>query len=137
LALPQAPSAPKGTCRWCGEKLKGKRAKIRRYCYKDREGRDCVKAYRDSMTWNPRTALRILARRAGKTELRCVDCGFVVELLHRGRIARVIVVPWEADHEIPLWEGGEHNVANLRVRCVPDHRAKTARESARRAKRRS
>lgn len=135
IELPQAPDAPPGTCRWCGATLVGKRAVSRRYCYPDREGRNCVKEFRDSMTWNPRQALRIKAFKQGERVLRCIDCGFVVEELHRGSRARVIVMPWEADHEIPLWDGGEHVVDNLRVRCVPDHRTKTNRENAiRRAK---
>lgn len=132
LALPVAPDAPKGTCRWCGAQLTGKRASVRRYCYPDREGRDCVQEYRDSMTWNPRQALLTMALKEGE-ELRCADCGFVVgvRLNDDGRYEERA---WEADHEIPLWEGGEHTIENLRARCVPDHAAKTARESARRAK---
>lgn len=133
LAHPKAPDAPKGTCRWCGAKLVGARAHIRRYCYPDREGRDCTKEYRNSMTWKPRAALRILAFKRGEKVLRCVDCGFEVEKLHRGRIARVILREWEADHEIPLWNKGTHTVENLRVRCVPCHRAKSAREATERA----
>jgi 5-methylcytosine-specific restriction endonuclease McrA len=131
LAHPAVPDAPKGTCRWCGHKLKGSRASIRRYCYPDREGRDCAQAFRDSMTWNPRQALLVIAQREGK-ELRCADCGFFVgvRLNDEGRYEERA---WEADHEIPLWDGGEHTVENLRARCCPCHAAKTARESARRA----
>lgn len=134
LAHPVAPDAPKGTCRWCGSELVGARKDIRRYCYPDREGRDCAKEFRNSMTWDARSALRMLAFKQGETELRCVDCGVVVEKIHRGRIARVIYVEWEADHEIPLWEDGDHAVENLRVRCVPHHRDKTSQEATRRAR---
>lgn len=133
LAHPKVPDAPKGTCRWCGSELIGAKAHVRRYCYPDREGRDCSKEYRNSITWNPRQALRIMASRAGEKVLRCVDCGFVVEELNRGPIPRVTLMAWEADHEIPLWEGGPHTIENLRVRCRTDHKAKSARESARRA----
>lgn len=133
LEHPKAPDAPKGTCRWCGAELVGARAHIRRFCYKDREGRDCVKAYRNSMTWNTRAALRIMAFKRGDRELRCIDCGFVVETLHRGPYPRVVHMEWEADHEIPLWLGGLHEVANLRVRCVGCHKGKTSREAAVRA----
>lgn len=75
----------------------------------------------------------MMASKEGEKVLRCVDCGFVVEELHRGRIPRRVLIAWEADHEVPLWEGGNHVVENLRVRCVPDHRAKTTREAARRS----
>lgn len=103
LALPVAPHAPKGTCRWCGHKLNGKRASIRRYCYPDREGRDYVQAFATSMTWNPRQALLAMAQKEGK-ELRCADCGFFVgvRLNDDGRYEERA---WEADHEIPLWGG--------------------------------
>ena len=47
------------------------------------------------------------------------------------------VPAWEADHEVPLEDGGEQTIANLRCRCVPCHNAKTAREASDRARRRS
>jgi hypothetical protein len=43
---------------------------------------------------------------------------------------------WEAEHEVPIIDGGEHVLANLRCRCVPCHRAKTTREAVERAARR-
>jgi hypothetical protein len=39
---------------------------------------------------------------------------------------RAMGAPWEADHEIELEDGGEHSVENLRCRCVPCHKRKTA-----------
>jgi len=132
LAHPKKPNAPKGTCRWCGRKLKGKRASIRRYCYSKYKGRDCVGEYKRSMTWNPRHAL--MAQAVSKhEELRCADCGFEVgaKINAEGRYEGLA---WEADHEIPLWDGGEHTMENLRARCVSCHAAKTAREAGQRAK---
>ena len=43
----------------------------------------------------------------------------------------------EVDHRVPLWEGGAHAIDNLQVICQPCHRAKTKRESQRRAQRRA
>ncbi len=43
------------------------------------------------------------------------------------------VLHWEADHDVPLWNGGAHDVANLRVRCGPCHKGKTRREATERA----
>lgn len=45
--------------------------------------------------------------------------------------AGVIELATEADHEPPLWRGGDDR--RLRSLCGPCHRAKTAREAAERA----
>lgn len=156
LEEPRAPNAPRGWCRWCGADLlrgDGRRDKRRNYCYSDREGRDCVDLWNGSRTYQPRTAVRHRARQSG-TALGCVDCGLVVEEHRDGHWVelwrehatydhekyRWIIDPahpeWEADHEIPLEDGGEHTLENLRCRCVFCHRAKTSRESVERAARR-
>ena len=41
---------------------------------------------------------------------------------------------WEADHIIPLAEGGTHDLSNYRTLCVTCHRRETAALAARRAK---
>jgi hypothetical protein len=117
LAEPQHPDAPLGTCRWCGAELTGENGGRRNYCYLDREGRDCRGESWRSRTWDARVAL---VRRG---DACCVDCGS-----DRG--------DWEADHEIPLEDGGEHSLDNLVRRCVDCHRKKTARENSERAARR-
>ena len=40
---------------------------------------------------------------------------------------------WEADHVVPLVEGGPHTLANMRTLCVPCHKRATAELAARRA----
>ena len=117
LAEPAAPAAPKGTCRWCGEKLTGKNAKARNYCYRDREGRDCDVQAANSRVWSAREAVQ---RRGDEA---CVDCDSPG--------------PWEAEHDLALEDGGEHTMANLVRRCEPCHAAKTAREATARAARRA
>jgi len=134
LEQPKAPNAHPGKCRWCGTKLIGARKDIRRYCKPDREGRDCAKELKKSITWNTRYALRWLAAKEGKKELVCVDCGKIVEELHRGSIAKKTFIEWDADHDIPLWKGGSHTLDNLRVRCRRDHKIKTAKEANERSK---
>lgn len=107
-------------------------------------------SWNHSRTYQPRTAVRFRAGKLGDV-LACVDCGLVVEERRNGHWVelwrehatydekswRWVVDPahpgWEADHEVPLEDGGEHSLENLRCRCVPCHRAKTARESAARA----
>lgn len=33
---------------------------------------------------------------------------------------------WEADHIVPVVEGGDSNLENIRTLCIPCHRAATA-----------
>lgn len=42
---------------------------------------------------------------------------------------------WDADHIIPLWEGGVHAPSNIQTLCVPCHKAKIRLEARRRASR--
>lgn len=42
---------------------------------------------------------------------------------------------WEADHTVPLVEGGTNDLANYRTLCIPCHKAETARLARRRSKR--
>jgi len=124
LELPVVPDAPLGTCRWCGEALTGANGSRRNYCYLDREGRDCVKAWRRSRTWDARAAIR-WRDRAEHGCVRCVDCNVVCEPEDEDASG----VPWDADHELALEDGGEHVLENLRARCVQCHSRKTAREN--------
>lgn len=134
LAEPKEPNAQMGQCRWCGEKLTGLRASRRNYCYQDREGRDCVGEWNRSRTWDTRIAIRKMARLAGEATLSCADCGVLCERLNdRGGMDGTECAMWEADHEIPLEDGGEHALENLKPRCVECHRKKTARENSARA----
>lgn len=52
---------------------------------------------------------------------QCVDCGH-------------ISLSNEVDHDTPLEQGGSNDRANLKVRCIDCHKAKTAREAKARAK---
>lgn len=44
---------------------------------------------------------------------------------------------WEADHKIPVVEGGPNVLANLRTLCLPCHKAETRALASRRAQRRA
>jgi 5-methylcytosine-specific restriction endonuclease McrA len=79
-----------------------------------------------------RTARRRRAAAARRPNLRaavferdsgvCVDCGE----RHPG---------WQADHVMPLRDGGRHAMINMATRCPADHRSKTAREARERSRR--
>jgi hypothetical protein len=117
VAEPQFPNAPRGQCRWCGDTLTGKNAKVRNYCYADREGKDCDMQAARSRAWSARDAV------AARGDTACAICGSEDP-------------NWDADHEIALEDGGEHTMENLRRLCSRCHKAKTKRENAERAARR-
>jgi 5-methylcytosine-specific restriction protein A len=120
LAEPKAPDAKRGTCRWCGEPIWRQRAvrDFRRSFHRAERGEpDCLGAWNASRVWGGREAIQ----RRGDPE--CVDCGST----HWD---------WDADHEVPLEDGGEHSLENLVRRCRSCHAKKTARENRERAARR-
>lgn len=125
LKEPLAPGAPRGTCLWCGERivlLPGAPAgcgsrETHRGDEREEGDRDCRTEYWRSYAYDARTALEF------RGDPECVDCG-----REDG--------PWDADHEVPLEDGGEHSLENLRRRCKDCHAAKTGREARERAARR-
>lgn len=71
---------------------------------------------------------------------RCRACGAACE----GKVGRTQFSPgtllhpggcqWEADHILPLADGGTWELSNGQLLCVPCHRHKTAAENSRRFK---
>jgi 5-methylcytosine-specific restriction endonuclease McrA len=156
LEHPRAPDAEPPFCRWCGEKIRFTAAasgyrKTRNYHRGDRweDGRrNCRREHRQSFCWSSRDALRweaSLRNEDGRYVLACVDCGQVVEEgrcnRRRARLVYHQETPvdgdgrfspypeWQADHQIPVIDGGPHVLENLKVRCVPCHKDKTKREA--------
>jgi hypothetical protein len=141
IGKPKAPDCPLGTCRWCGEPITlvdpaDYRRARRRYHYGDEheeDEKDCLSLWKGSVVWDARSVVRAREREAHGL-VACVDCGAVCE--NANPMDGHGAVPWEADHQIPLEDGGPHHADNLHCRCVPCHRAKTAREATERAARR-
>lgn len=113
------------TCCWCGQPIVlvdperdyRRRSRTRHYGDEYEVGdRDCTRQFLRSYVFNERQ----LIEHRGDPD--CVDCGSTG--------------PWEADHDVPLWDGGEHSAANIVRRCIPCHREKTRREATLRAARR-
>ncbi len=128
--LPRKP----GLCAWCGQPIDladptdYRRAKRTRHRGDEHEvgggngfdtppGRNCQREYNRSTVWNAR-ALVIL-----RGDPCCVDCGQTD-------------CYWEADHRIPLCDGGSHDPTNIERRCEKCHARKTAAEAKLRAERR-
>lgn len=85
----------------------------------EREAERRAKAQARAARRRPDLRPLVAARDGG----RCVDCGQVHE-------------EWDADHAVPLEDGGAHALANVVTRCRVDHRSKTAQENRARARRR-
>jgi len=134
-------------CRWCGGPLSGRRTS---WC-----SEDCWATY--FIQINPRV---YVSRRDNGV---CARCKLDTRLLKRvlllaSRSLRDTESPvrmwswsavlkdwlgmprgrsfWDADHIVPLSQGGDHHPRNLQTLCVPCHKLKSAEDAARAAKRR-
>lgn len=58
----------------------------------------------------------------------CADCGELID------ITPGTPRPFELDHIVPLWKGGQDNDGNRQCLCPGCHSAKTASEAAERAR---
>lgn len=144
-AKPEIPfsDAPHGLCRWCGEailKPDGNQDTRRRW------HEPCVEEYRFYVF--PSVANYRLEKRDGGVCQACgLDTGSLswqafqqsgsYEEWHRMLSGRGLPAGrsfWEADHVVPLCEGGEHSMDNLWTLCVPCHRTKTGHEASLRAR---
>jgi len=130
----------KGPCRWCKGSVTGRRQtfcsdacvhewRLRsstsylRECVLERDRGICASCGTDTVRARRRVMRLPFARRM--SELRA--------LLERGVIHRRRKSWWEADHIVPVVEGGDSNLENLRTLCIPCHRSETAALRARRA----
>jgi 5-methylcytosine-specific restriction protein A len=148
-------------CRQCGEEVpKGSRAWCSAACVEARTANDFA-VLRDRVAERDRGVcancgtdtiqLREWVREAMRRALHDThgDRASVNHHAHfaEAQAARAALLPvdrwpaidrawWEADHVVPLCEGGAHTIDNLRTLCVPCHKAETAALAARRAQRR-
>jgi 5-methylcytosine-specific restriction protein A len=120
-------------CRWCGTAVAGRR---RTFC-----SDPCVHEWRlRSSTSYLRDC--VLERDRGI----CAVCGLdtlrlrrsvmrlpfatrmlkIRELIGKGAAARGRRTWWEADHIVPVVEGGDSGLDNVRTLCLPCHREETA-----------
>lgn len=140
----------RGFCRWCGDAIVLKdpseyRRLAREYHRGDQfeEGdRNCQHEWWGSYTSEGRFA--VVARDIRDHDrVFCAGCGVVCVEKAEGdhawsRFGQVHeLATWEADHRIPLEDGGAHALDNLQCLCVDCHRAKTGRENRERAERRA
>jgi 5-methylcytosine-specific restriction protein A len=131
---------PKGSCRWCGEPIVFVDDVPYRYKRRERhrgdewevgDGRNCRREHNRTFAATPRDLIM------HRGDPCCVDCG-EAEVWVQPEEGEGYWLPgdWEADHVIPVEDGGPHTPTNICRRCVPCHRAKTNRENAERRRRR-
>lgn len=133
-----------GRCMWCGlmiELVDPSDHRRARRCYHrgdahERGDRNCLGEMRGSRCWSARDALLWVARHKHDGRAWCAACGLVVAQMTAGRPGGECAEPWEADHIVPLEDGGAHELANFQALCTPCHVAKTAAEASARAERR-
>ena len=140
------PDAPRGTCRWCGERVESRDAARRRW------HRQCREAMSIRLRWS---AMR--RHVVGRDGPACRACGLdgadaERELLRQSReagyltarglslvpLGRVLVDSgydpsrslWEVDHLVPLADGGSGEPEWLWVLCQVCHRRKTSHEAS-------
>lgn len=148
LEHPAAPDAQPPYCKWCGTMIELKdpddyRRQRRNYHRGDEYEvgeQDCISLFLRSRTYEPRQAVwhrEVTAH----GRLACHACGTVCAEPHAERPHNRFIgsepEPWQADHIVPLEDGGKHELDNLQPLCIPCHRRKTGRENRERAERRA
>jgi 5-methylcytosine-specific restriction endonuclease McrA len=135
-------AAGRGNCHWCGEPIviadpDDYRRRARAYHRGDEHeagDRNCQSEQYGSYTTDPRRLIQL------RGDPCCVDCGDTGERFVANEGGEggywYQTGEWEADHDVPLWAGGEHSVTNIVRRCVDCHKKKTQREARERAERR-
>lgn len=144
-----------GRCRWCGESVRPPRRSwcsdgcvseyqalqpdaLRRAVF-ERDRGICALCGRDCQALETRINERLRGLVGGNTrqlELRArgrwhrMFQRLGVPVLSFHRLARSL---WDADHTVPLVEGGANTVENMRTLCLPCHKRQTRALAGRRA----
>ncbi|MCI0409062.1 MAG: HNH endonuclease [Acidobacteria bacterium] len=119
--MPRLPQSDDGVCRMCGKPVlrEDGTQNLRRTWHRGEpwEERNCVQDY---MLHFQNSARSIVWDRDKGV---CKACGTQSDFWGG----------WEADHVVPLADGGSFGLENLQTLCTDHHRDKTARENAVRA----
>lgn len=126
-----------GRCEACGWDIKKHVAQVGRWlaaCY-PRVGSNAVSDYPRQPWWSCKVPLFVAP--PDRTLERRRDALKRVERVLR-KIGGTLVGPtyglWQVDHIVPLVEGGQHSLDNMRLLCTRCHKAETAALASRRKK---
>lgn len=149
----------KGHCCWCGEPLPPPPSRRTSWCsdqcvreyldgdpkelrrrVEDRDHGVCSACGRDCRALRGRIKERLEGAYGNDVRLRIRASKWArllsrLKLSGRGGYFSVRTL-WEADHIVPVVEGGANELANLRTLCLPCHKAETRKLAARRAEQR-
>lgn len=119
----------KGPCRWCKGEVTGRRRTFcSDACVHEWRLRSSGSYLRDCVFARDRGVCAICRTDTHRARRRVMRLPFSARMLElralqsRGVIHRHRKSWWEADHILPVVEGGDSNLENLRTLCIPCHR---------------
>lgn len=122
----------KGPCRWCKGAVSGRRRTFcSDACVHEWRLRSSTSYLRECVFERDRGICAICRTDTHKLRCRVMRLSFgsrmkeLRALLDSGVIHRRRKSWWEADHILPVVEGGDSNLDNIRTLCIPCHRGVT------------
>lgn len=126
-------------CRWCKREVSGRRRTFcSDACVHEWRLRSSTSYLRDCVFERDRGVCAICRIDTVKLRRSVMRLPFasrmreVRALIARGALTRGRKSWWEADHIVPVVEGGDSNLENIRTLCIACHRSVTAELRARR-----
>jgi len=128
-------------CRWCKTPVAGRRRTFcSDACVHEWRLRSSTSYLRECVFERDRGICAICKTDMHKLRRRIMRLPFATRmrelksLQSLGTIHKARKTWWEADHILPIVEGGDSNLENLRTLCIPCHRTATAALRARRVR---
>ena len=129
----------RGPCRWCKGPVSGRRRTFcSDGCVHEWRLRSSTSYLRDCVLERDRGVCALCGFDTVRERRRVMRLPFAARmreiraLIEHGLIHRTRRSWWEADHILPVVEGGDSNLENLRTLCIPCHRGVTYELRARR-----
>jgi 5-methylcytosine-specific restriction enzyme A len=126
-------------CRWCKGAVAGRRRTFcSDACVHEWRLRSSTSYLRDCVLERDRGVCGICGLDTVRLRRRVMRLPFAKRMLEirrlqqEGLASRGRKTWWEADHILPVVEGGDSNLENIRTLCIPCHRKVTAELRARR-----
>jgi 5-methylcytosine-specific restriction protein A len=123
----------RGLCRWCKQEVAGRRRTFcSDPCVHEWRLRSSTSYLRDCVLERDRGVCAICSLDTVRLRRRVMRLPFAKRmaelraLQQKGTVLRGRKTWWEADHVVPVVEGGDSNLDNVRTLCIPCHRNVTA-----------
>jgi 5-methylcytosine-specific restriction protein A len=132
MSEPRGPNG-RALCRWCKTEVAGRRRTFcSDGCVHEWRLRSSVSYLRDCVFERDRGVCRLCGFDTERERRRVARLGFAARMLELRRLQKLGVVVrgrkswWEADHVVPVAEGGDSTLDNVRTLCRACHRQVTA-----------